>query len=348
MAQGYTQTQVTHYEVQKNRRHGTLDEWRKRRRAVIKADDYTMEDTPRRVRKGVHLSADGDRPTVVLDANIHEIPPGVTSTVHRHSWDALMFVIEGEGWTEINGRRIHWRPWDTIHLPSWAWHRQGNNSDRPAKYVTWSVEPMFELLNSAILEEAGDTPYEELPPPITQTGPVPGTDPHSNRINRLAQKNTPVEDRRLITHWDDAQFKVTPRGARSAFLVDSTLGYHTTGLTAVCHQLAPKLYQSKHRHGGDAWLYVISGHGHTEMDGQSYEWGPGDLVVVDHWAWHQHFNDDPDNIASLVRVHNFDTLYMGMWIMLDPLNLLEEPEKLDGPPNVSEIEWPPVDQGRPS
>ena len=33
------------------------------------------------------------------------------------------------------------------------------------------------------------------------------------------------------------------------------------------HELAPGLYQSRHRHGGEAWLYVVSGRGHSEIDG---------------------------------------------------------------------------------
>lgn len=347
MARGFTQTQATHYEVQKKRREGTLEEWKKHRREVIKADDYTMYDTPRRVRRGVQLSADGDRPTVVLDANRHEIPPETTSTIHRHSWDALMFITEGEGWTEIDGRRLHWRAWDTVHLPSWAWHRHGNTAGRPAKYVTWSVQPMFELLNSAIIEDAGDTPYGELPPAPRQSLALDGDDPYSRRVRRLAEAYESPEDVRRMTEWDDIKFRITPRGARSGFLVDPSLGYRTTGLTAVCHQLGPGLYQSRHRHGGEAWLYVITGHGHSEIDGVDYEWGPGDLVVVDRWAWHQHFNDDNERIASLIRIHNMDTLYMGMRIMLDPLDLFEEPPKLDAPPNVHDIDWPPTDQGRP-
>ena len=36
---------------------------------------------------------------------------------------------------------------------------------------------------------------------------------------------------------------------------------------------------------------------------------------------HQHFNDDRERTARLVRVHNFDALYDMMRILLDPLNL---------------------------
>jgi hypothetical protein len=112
------------------------------------------------------------------------------------------------------------------------------------------------------------------------------------------------------------------------------------------HELAPGLYQSRHRHGGEAWLYVVSGRGHTEIDGVDYPWEAGDLVVVDHWAWHQHFNDDRERTARLIRVHNFDALYDMIRILLWPLNLLEEPPVLDAP-DLSGITWPDHLEGRP-
>ncbi|MBO0748437.1 MAG: cupin domain-containing protein, partial [Acidimicrobiaceae bacterium] len=152
MAKTVTTTGVTHYEVQKKRRADLIEEARAHRLpTVIKPDQAELVYSPgRRMFRGVYAGADGDRPTRVLDATLHEVPPGATSTVHRHSWDAIMFVIDGRGWTEIDGQRIEWRSWDTLHLPTWAWHRHGNDGDRPARFTTWSVEPMFEYFGMAV------------------------------------------------------------------------------------------------------------------------------------------------------------------------------------------------------
>lgn len=345
MERTHTQT-TTHYEVQKKRRHDTLEWWRQRQKYVIKGNSVTMHTTPRGTRRGVMVSADADVPSLLIDSNIHEVPPGVTSTVHRHSWDAIMFVLEGAGWTEINGRRVEWSAWDTLHLPAWAWHRHGNDTATPARFITWGAQPLLELIGLAILEEGGDTPYKELPPPPQQAPAVRGGDPDSRRLQRLAHRWEEANSARVVSPFDHLNFRVTPRGARSAFLVDPSLGFRTTGLTAVMHQLAPGLHQSKHRHGGEAYLYCVRGHGHSDIDGQSYAWEAGDLIVVDHWAWHQHFNDDQENVSSLIRVHNYDTFYMAMWALLDPMNLFEEPEQLDAP-DVGEVEWPEADSGRP-
>lgn len=341
-----TKTTSSHYEVQKKRRGDVLDYWKDNQRSIVRGEEVVMEDTPRRMRRGVMVSADGDQPSLNLDANTHAIDSGVVSTIHRHSWDAIVFVQEGSGWTEVDGKRHEWRPWDTIYLPGWAWHRHGNEGTKPARMISFSVQPLVELLGLAVLEDAGDTPFGELPPrPVTGEIGL-GSDPYSNRVRRLAGAGTEFEESRVLTAYDDINFRVSPRGARSGFLVDKSIGHRTQGLTAVMHQLAPGLFQSRHRHGGEAWLYGVTGTGYSIIDEVRHDWGPGDLVIVDHWAWHQHFNASDSDIASLIRVHNFDTLYMAMSALLAPMVLFEELPKLDAP-DLSGVEWPDPQTGRP-
>jgi gentisate 1,2-dioxygenase len=205
---------------------------------------------------------------------------------------------------------------------------------------------MLEQFGVALLEDGGDTPVAELPPRPRQIAALEGDDPYARRTQRLARQSEGEEAARLITRFDDVRGLVTKRGARSLFMVDKSIGYHTAGLSAVMHELAPGLYQSRHRHGGEAWLYVISGHGHSEVDGEIHPWEAGDLIVIDHWQMHQHFNDDLEHTARLVRVHNFDALYDMMRILLDPLNLFEELPTLDAP-DLSQVVWPDHLAGRP-
>lgn len=349
MARAVTRTGSTHYEVQLRRRKAVVDEARKHRTTVVRASDVVMEDMPSRgTRRGVYMGVEGGRPTKVLDAAMHEVPAGNRTTVHRHSWDAIMFVVAGQGWTQINGRRVEWRPWDTVYLPSWAWHRHGNETGADARFLTWSVAPMYEYFGVAELEDAGDDPSGFGPPPRTTPPRGDGADPYQERLRRLAAAHRQPEAYRLQTRWEDATPRVTKRGARSTFLVDQSIGYRTSGLTAVMHELAPGLWQAKHRHGGEAYLYVVNGHGHTEVDGESYEWSSGDLVVVDHWCWHQHFNDDQERSTRLIRVHNSDSLYDLMRVLLDPLNLLEELPELSDAPDLRGFVWPDPMEGRPT
>lgn len=188
MPRSVTQTGATHYEVQNKRRANVVAEARKHRRTTVHASDVELEEIPaRRMRGGIYLGDDGGRPTTALGAAVHEVPAGLTSTVHRHSWDAIMFVLGGQGWTETNGQRVQWRPWDTVSVPCRAWHRHGNDTDTDARFPPWSVEPMYESFGVAVLEDAGDDDTALLPPPPTSTKPkLAAPDSYTRRMHRLA------------------------------------------------------------------------------------------------------------------------------------------------------------------
>ena len=342
-----TKVITTHYDVQKRRRTDFLDDWTKHYRTLVRDRDVQLFDTARRMRRGVYVSDDAGRPSRSLDALLHEIDPGVTSTIHRHSWDAMVLCIGGWGWTEIDGQRINWGPGDALHLPAWAWHRHGNEGTEVARFMTASSEPLLETMGMAIDEEAGDTPFDQLPtrPPYAES--IEGNDPFAVRINRLANDQEQRRAGRLHTSWDDVELLKSPRGQRTAFLLDRSIGYGASGLSMVVGEFAPGRGQKFiHRHPGEAWLYVLEGHGHsiigTEPDKcEEHPWEKGDLIVVDHFLWHQHFNDDKERTAKLVRMHIFDSLLETMRALCYPLTLFEEPpDAHTAPDNQVPPVWP--------
>ncbi len=345
-----TTTGVTHYAVQKKRRAEFIEEWRKYRRTVIRKEDVKLQPTARGTRCGVYMGADGDSPTRSLDALVHEIDPGVTTTIHRHSWDAILFMVEGAGWTEVDGVRYQWKPWDAIHLPAWSWHRHGNDGNRPARFMSYSSEPTLASLGMSVLEDAGHADYKTLPPRPPYTEGRPGDDPYARRLRRLATEQKKRRSGRIHTPYDEIELLATPRGTRTKFLNDRSIGNEASGLTQVMIQFAPGKTQSLHRHPGEAWLYVVEGYGHSFMGtapdkGQHYPWKKGDLIVVDHFLWHQHFNDDPKNQARLVRIHMFDSILETMRALTDPLVLFEEAEDtLLSTKEISQIDWPSDDR----
>ncbi len=325
-----TTTTVTHYHVQKRRRAEFLEEWRRYRNTVVHLADVAMYDTARRTRRGVYVGADGDRPTRSMDATAHEIDPGAVSTTHRHSWDAMMLCVAGRATTEIDGSRVDWGPGDALHLPAWAWHRHRNDGAATARFLTFSSEPLLETMGMAIQEDAGDAAPAELPGRPAYSPPLDGQDPYARRIRRLAGDQERRRAGRLHTSWDDLELLATPRGTRTTFLLDRAIGYQASGITMAMFEIAPGRGQSMHRHPGEAWLYVLEGSGHSYLGsepegGEDHPWQKGDIIVVDHFLWHQHFNDDPARTAKVVRIHMFDSLLETMRALCDPLVLFEEP-----------------------
>ena len=345
-----TTTGVTHYHVQKTRRARFLEDWQANHRDVVTAADVTMRPSSRGHDLGVYVGGDGDRPTRTMDALAHEFAPGAVTSLHRHSWDAMVFVVAGWGWTEIDGERIAWGPGDSMHLPAWSWHRSGNAGTERARYLTFSCEPLLDTMGMAVLEDAGDEHVGGLPARPAYTPTADGDDPYARRVRRLGREQQKRRQGRLHTSWDDLELLNTPRGTRTTFLLDRAIGYEASGITMAMFEIGPGRAQSMHRHPGEAWLYVVEGRGHSYLGteptgGAEHPWQKGDLIVVDHFLWHQHHNDDPERTAKVVRIHMFDSLLETMRVLADPLVLFEEPpddvrDAQAGDPST--IEWPPL------
>jgi len=337
--------ETTHYNVQKRRRAAFLEEWRKHRKTgVLPASELQFKEREHGVRVAYYAGSDEGAAMRTNDAGAHEIDPGATTTPHRHSWDAILFIVEGIGWSEIGGERIEWKPWDAIHLPAWAWHRHGNVGTTTARFVSFSSEPLLTSFNMAVIEEATDVVDLSARPPFARRRD--GEDTYSKRVSRLAKVQEEIRHARIHTSYDDITLRNTPRGSRTAFLVDESIGYKTSGLTAVMFQLAPGQAQTKHRHPGEAFLYVVEGHGRSYIDvepegGREYEWEAGDMINVDHFVWHEHINADSKKPARLVRVHMFASVLETMRALADPLDLFNErPEDLAKAFDLSSFEWP--------
>jgi gentisate 1,2-dioxygenase len=343
-----TTTKVSHYHVQKQRRAAFIEDWRQHQKTVVHLGDVTMTETSPGVRRGVYVGADGDRPTRTMDAIAHELDPGAVTTINRHSWDVMVFCVAGHGWAEIDGTRIDWGPGDSLHLPLWSWHRFGNHGQARCRYLTFSAEPLMWTMGYSIYEDAGHTPVAELPPRPTQSPGIEGDDPLARRRRRLADEQALRRSGRLHTSWDELELLNTPRGTRTTFLLDRAIGYQASGMSMAMFEIAPGRGQSMHRHPGEAWLYVVEGSGYsflgTEPDvGEQHPWRKGDIIVVDHYLWHAHYNADPGATAKVVRIHMFDSLLDTMRVLMDPVVLFEEPpdairDRQAGDPST--VAWP--------
>jgi quercetin dioxygenase-like cupin family protein len=331
----------SHYDVQRDRRRQFAEQRRARPRPeVLHPADVVMSEVTPGVSVGAYLGADAGRPTRLIDCSRHRLEAGAVGVAHRHSWDAVLFVVSGTGWTEVDGRRFPWRPWDAVYLPHWSAHRHGTDDPRGAELVAFSSEPVFETLGAAWMLDADE------PTPVAGHRPEPRAGVGEARARRLEAASRAARRGRIHTDYDEVPLRANAKGTRSKFLVDPSIGSVTSGLTMVMTQYGPGLWQAKHRHPGEAVLYVVEGRGHSYFGeaatgGSEHRWQDGDLLVVDRFLWHQHFNDDPERPARLLRVHLMETMLTTMQALLDPLPLLEEPpEELARAPDAGVPDWP--------
>jgi len=89
-------------------------------------------------------------------------------------------------------------------------------------------------------------------------------------------------------------------------------------------QIPPGKAQARHRHPGEAILYIVQGRGYSVIDERRYEWEAGDAVLVHHYCWHQHFNADSERPAIVIRMHMWESIIQIMQAAMDPVPLYED------------------------
>lgn len=97
-----------------------------------------------------------DLPTQNVSMTIGGLLPNQITNRHRHTYETVLYVLEGSGWTEIEDQRVDWKAGDAVYIPCWAWHRHGNTSElNPARYLACENAPQLQNLGVALREEEG-------------------------------------------------------------------------------------------------------------------------------------------------------------------------------------------------
>lgn len=97
-----------------------------------------------------------DLPSKNVSMTIGGLLPDQLTNKHRHTYETVIYVMEGHGYTEIEDTKIEWHAGDAIYIPGWAWHRHKNLSSKDsAKYIACENAPQLQNLGVALREEEG-------------------------------------------------------------------------------------------------------------------------------------------------------------------------------------------------
>jgi gentisate 1,2-dioxygenase len=58
------------------------------------------------------------------------------------------------------------------------------------------------------------------------------------------------------------------------------------------------------RHYHETVHFVISGHGHSEVEDDNEAWADGDFIYTPPWTWHRHYNDSAGEPAEFLTIEN--------------------------------------------
>ncbi|MDI9331002.1 MAG: cupin domain-containing protein [Alphaproteobacteria bacterium] len=96
-----------------------------------------------------------DLPSKVISMTVGGLEPGQSTRRHRHNYETLIYVLEGEGKSVIGEREVVWKRGDAFYVPIWAWHQHINlSSQQKATYLACENAPHLQNLGVALREEA--------------------------------------------------------------------------------------------------------------------------------------------------------------------------------------------------
>nr|WP_223810901.1 MULTISPECIES: cupin domain-containing protein [Geobacillus] len=82
-----------------------------------------------------------------IGTTMQKLTPGMHTKAHRHVHSAVYHVLDGEGYTIINGVKFEWAKGDFFILPPWSWHEHVNTGAGDAHLFSINDLPIMERLD---------------------------------------------------------------------------------------------------------------------------------------------------------------------------------------------------------
>jgi gentisate 1,2-dioxygenase len=247
-----------------------------------------------------------------IRVSLDVLKPGERTAPIRHNSTQVCFCIQGCGYAVVGGRRIAFEQYDVWNTPSMQtyWHV----SDGPTTQVrlTYSNAALLEKMNVHVVDE---NPPESGPPQVEVHNDDPAhvspygtfrlTDagaylmPYEQLINP-----TPVESKALHWPWKLVKAHLDKLEAlgksyvgRRLYLLFNPATGRTNGTTqnffATITIRPPRIVDRPHRHTSAAINYFFAGRGRSVVEGKTYEWKAGDLMLsAPGWGVHNHASGD--------------------------------------------------------
>lgn len=110
---------------------------------VVKGEERSLERNQMGLYRWYLHPSLKDRALNTLMLWVQEIPPGSCSGKQHHQGGRIHMVVEGRGYTVVDGVKHEWEKWDVIYLPikpeGVVFQHFNSDPERPAKLV--AAEP---------------------------------------------------------------------------------------------------------------------------------------------------------------------------------------------------------------
>jgi len=221
-----------------------------------------------------------------LTTALQILMPGESARPHRHSMNALRFVIEGSGAsTVVDGRDCPMSEGDLVITPGWTWHEHVHRGSAPIVWLDALDAPLHRYLGTDAFEPGPphDVPVYAGDAAFAIPNMVPVTDDEETAFSPVFRYpwSQAVQAVAAAPLWKDGTRRtryVNPRNGASAMtLLD-------------CHlvQIEPGAETIPFRSTSNAVAVVVEGHGTSRIGDETLAWGPKDIFSMPHGNWITH------------------------------------------------------------
>ena len=223
--------------------------------------------------------------TTNLNANIQILKPGEKARPHRHSMNAIRFVMKGEGAvTIVDGKECAMAEGDLITTPGWCWHEHEHRGHAPIVWLDVLDASLHRYLGT---DEFQPGPANNVPAQIPDAAfAMPGLVP---QMGGASTGYSPL----FCYPYKDAAKAVSvapigPDGARRVRYANPVDGgpcmaFLDCYLVEIDAGATVPFRTSAH-----SVVSVVEGTGVTRLGDQTIEWGPRDTFSMPHGNWISH------------------------------------------------------------
>jgi gentisate 1,2-dioxygenase len=247
----------------------------------------TMENAERRVLALTNPDAIGGRNTTTnLNGCLQVLMPGESARPHRHTPNALRFVLEGAGATTVvDGKNCRMREGDLIITPGMSWHAHTHEGTNP---IVW-----FDALDVPLHQYLGTAMFEPGPPKDFPKTADDGAFAVPNIVPELSGAPSPYSPVfRYPWSASQAALRSAPLardGSRRIRYVNPLTGGPVMSLVD-CHMalLDAGAETIPFRTTSNAVGVVVEGNGTSRVGNETFAWQPKDIFSMPHGNWVSH------------------------------------------------------------
>jgi gentisate 1,2-dioxygenase len=253
------------------------------------------------------IDPDGGSPiagtTTNLTTALQVLLPGESARPHRHTMNALRFVIEGNGaHTIVDGKSCLMEEGDLVITPGWTWHEHVHNGTGPIVWLDALDAPLHRYFGTDVFEPG---PTHDIPDGADDAAfAVP------NIVPDLGDGERPFSP---VFRYPWAQaaaaVKAAPKGrdgARRVRYVNPMNGGSAMPLMD-CYLIRFDGAETiPYRTTANAVCLVVEGNGTSRVGDQTITWGKKDIFSLPHGNWISHHAASEH--ATLFVVTDRDTL----------------------------------------